>query len=106
MVVIKIELWRHGREEHKRDLGRIHISSIGGTETRGSYRVECFKAGDYARRSAAIWRTGRVVDFRRKVQGAYDLLLLALISCVGDRNAPAVLGLGQRTLSDEPVEGL
>lgn len=102
MVVIKLELWRGGREIDKRDLGRIHITNIGGTATRGSYRVDCFKAGG----GRAIWRTGRVVDFKRKVQGAYDLLLLSLIACIGTRHTSAVMQLGARTLHDEPVEGL
>lgn len=45
MLVIKIELWPHGDESKKEDMGTAHIWNDGtGTRTSGNYGIKIFKS--------------------------------------------------------------
>lgn len=99
MIIVKIELWPGGFEDHpqKRELQRIFIANVGGTAQVGSYDVVIPKSAEYAKRPG-IWRKGRVTGFPRLRLGPADLLFRALAACVGDRNREVALG----ELGDEP----
>lgn len=104
MIVCTIEMWPNGDQNHprKRELGRIIITNDGaGTDSCGNYDVKIPKSSEYAKRPG-IWKRGRVVGFPRLRLGPIDLLLRALIACVGDRSADAVQALGPSDLNDPP----
>jgi hypothetical protein len=52
-----------------------------GSRTTGNYRVQLSRKGA----PSSEWKTGEVREFKRKQQGVYDLMLLALDACIGDR---------------------
>lgn len=53
MLVIKIELWPGGFEEHKRTLGYAHIWNDGtGDKDIGNYKIKIFQWG----RKNKIWK--------------------------------------------------
>jgi hypothetical protein len=79
---ITIELVPRGDESLKRHLGTIIIALVGGTPTRGNYRVWLSKRG----KPTQVWKEGQVTDFPRRRLGAYDLLYRALAAVVGERN--------------------
>ena len=83
MLVCKIELWPSGDESRKREIGRVHIANVGGDKHVAEYKVELGRDDgdrDYP------WKHGRVTGFRRLLHGPYDLLMLALVSCIGTRH--------------------
>lgn len=61
-----------------------------GTPTHGNYDVRLLTWHDPPR----VWRKGRVEGFPRQRLGPYDLLLRALATTVGARNAAALAELG------------
>src|SRR5579863_6028070 len=72
MVIVKIEL--HSAKDHSvTELGRMHISNIGGTELRGDYQAEIFRRG-----TSHIQRTSIVKDYDRKFLTVWKLVLRAL----------------------------
>lgn len=85
MIVVRIEMWPKGFEANKYPLGEIRITNVGGDERTADYGVIM-----KTRRLQSIWRTGTVTGFKRAALGPYDLLLRALIVCIGNR-APALL---------------
>jgi hypothetical protein len=97
-VVVKIEMWPGGDPDKKYDLGHVVICNVGGTDEFGDYDVALFKSATYARK-AGKWRTGKVKRFRRRL-GPYDLLLRALIACIGGRSPEEVKALGEHNLGD------
>ncbi len=104
MIVVKIEMWPGGMEDHprKRELQRIFITNSGGTNEIGHYDVKIPKSPEYARRGG-IWKSGRVVDFPRLRLGPADLLLRALVACIAGRSREAVATIAGRELGDEPA---
>lgn len=94
MMVIRIELWPRGDEARKREIGRAHITNVGGSADAaiGHYDVELFKSLEYAK-SEGIWREGRVMNFPRRGGqfGTWDLLLLALLSALGQERVTRLL---------------
>ena len=108
MLVCKLEIWPGGNEAKARECGRVLIAYKGGNASVGTYEAQCLKTAEYAKPGnvGKLWRRGTVVDFFRKRNGPYDLLLRALIACVGNREGEAVRILGTRTIGDDPVEGL
>ena len=98
MIVCKIEMWPKGDATKAREIGRVLIVNIGGTATSGEYAIEIPKSAEYAK-SKGTWRRGRVHMFPRVRLGPIDLLLRALIACVGDRSAAAVGNLGPNDLN-------
>lgn len=82
MLRITLELLPHGDQSRKRHLGTIEISNVGGTPTRGNYRVRLSKRG----KPNQLWKEGKVTEFPRKRLRPYDLLYRALMATVGSRN--------------------
>ena len=82
MIVVKVELWPHGDQTRMREIGRAHISNVGGNEDFGRYEVELLKSAEYSVRNAGkVYRRGSVVNFRRKL-GPWPLLMYALQSAL------------------------
>ncbi len=89
MLVCKIEMWPKGDEAAKYELGEVRIASIGGDRHIGHYSVELMKCAKIAKKEG-VWRSAKVLNFQRMLHGPYDLLLRALIACVGGRSYFAV----------------
>ena len=84
MVKVTIELLPGGLELGKKHLGTIEIANNGtGTEFHGSYDVRFSKAHS----PKSTWFKDVIRGFPRKTRGPYDLLALALLRSVGDRNS-------------------
>jgi hypothetical protein len=88
MIVCNLEMWPGGDESRAYSLGVIEIANVGGTMTRGDYAVKLSKSPRLAKR-AGNWKKGAVQNFPRQRLGAYDLLLRALATVIGDRNPEA-----------------
>ena len=63
-------------------IGEIANDATGTVEI-GNYDVALSK---WAPKESETWKKGRVEDFDRQKRGPWDLLYLALHSCVGKRN--------------------
>jgi hypothetical protein len=100
MIVVKIEMWPGGNENHprKRELQRILITNIGSNAQTGDYDVTIPKSAEYARRGG-VWKAGKVRSFPRLKLGPADLLLRALVACIAPRNREAVTLLGDPALA-------
>jgi hypothetical protein len=84
VIKVTVELVSARGAERNRLLGIATIANDGrGTAARGNYVVQLSKAGA---RAGEAWRHGYVEGFDRKRRGGWDLLFLALRSCVGPRN--------------------
>ena len=87
MIVVKIELWPLGNEDEKREIGRTYISNVGGTPTRGDYKVRVCRKGQFeydprkALEGRGFTRTGEVSNYPRKSYNVWRLILRALQSC-------------------------
>lgn len=90
MLVCKLEMWPDGDSARAYPVGMVRIVQNGGDDEVVHYKVELDKASRTARRPEIPWRTGQVSNFHRLVQGPYDLLLRALIACVGGRSYEAL----------------
>ena len=67
MVVIKVELWPHGKQEGKRELAHMVIANTGqGTADEGEYL--CTMKAEYG------VRKGKMVRFRRRSQSVWSLV--------------------------------
>ena len=81
MIRIQIDMWPHGDEKRKYNLGEIRIANVGGTETQGAYIFSLTK------RDGGKWKSGILEgEFPRKRLGVYDLLFRVLRQVVGGRN--------------------
>lgn len=98
MIVIRIEMWPRGDVNRRYDLGLATITNVGGTAQRGDYKIELAKSASHGARKPGIWRRGIVRDFPRLRLGQYDLLLRALIACIGGRSSQAVAEAGAAEL--------
>jgi hypothetical protein len=87
MVVVKIELWPGGSEEHKEEIGSMKITNKGATEDGkfGRYFYELFKSKKYSK-SEGVWKKGEMHWFPRLTRGPYDILYRVLKEAVGSRN--------------------
>ena len=84
MVVIKIEMWPHGREEDRYTLGVAKIINDGeGTTELGDYNVELGHAGRFFGKSG-VWKRGRVVGHQRELS-PYHLVFKAIKAALGIR---------------------
>lgn len=96
MIRVTVELVSAISPSRSRVLGVAEISNDAtGTPEIGNYNVRLSK---WAPKTAETWKRGRVIGFRRRVRGPWDLLFLALRNTVGGRN-PTVTGsevIGQR----------
>jgi hypothetical protein len=88
MIYVRIEMWPHGDKSRARLLGEGKISNEGGTAEIGDYSAVLLKSPEYAKEGnvGKAWRSGEVKGFPRLKLGPWDLLLRALVSCVGTRN--------------------
>lgn len=89
MLVCKLEMWPERDPALSYPLGEVRIVQNGGDEEIAHYRAELDKASRTARKPG-VWRTGQITNFHRLAQGPYDLLLRALIACVGGRSHAAL----------------
>ena len=83
MLVVKIEL--HSAITGKiTTIGRMVIDNIGGTRTRGDYRVRLLRAnakewlGMYSIRHAKVTREGRVLNYPRLSYSVWRLVFRSL----------------------------
>ena len=75
MIVVKIEL--HSAITGKvAEIGRAHISNIGGTFKRGHYEATVFKRG-----STLELRRGTVLDYPRLSYNVWRLIIRSLLAC-------------------------
>lgn len=88
-LVCKIEMWPDNDPAQSYFVGEVRIVPDGGDGEIAHYKAELAKASRAAR-NPGLWRTGKVTNFHRLVQGPYDLLLRALIACVGGRSYEAL----------------
>lgn len=83
MLVVKVELWPHGHESMARELCRLFIANVGGTDIRGDYKTALMRKGE----TRAPWphggqigtcvkpgRTGEVNNHPRKSQHVLRLV--------------------------------
>lgn len=94
MIVVKVELWPGGDEEHAIDLGRAQIvndlqGSLASGLRGGDYHIRIEKGAMYSRRPGEVWKKGRVEGFPRQSKrvGPWELLFLALKACGIDKRA-------------------
>lgn len=83
MIRVTIEMLPHGDESKKRHMGTVDIANDGtGTRESGNYKVRLSRMDSPSR----AWKSGAIKGFNRITRGPHDLLLLALLSLVADRN--------------------
>jgi hypothetical protein len=79
VIVVKIELWPFGFEEHAKEIGRTYIWNTGkGSEDRGDYQVGVCKRGSTDRSKSV--RTGEVKNYPRLSFNVWRLIIRALKS--------------------------
>jgi len=82
MVVIKIELWPLGSEEHKQELHRgFIINDCSGSQTSGNYMFAFHKKGSPPSprpNRKMIFKSGQLKGFPRKRKTALELLKMCL----------------------------
>ena len=87
MIVIRVEMWPHGDESRKSELGIAYVANDGtGTSQVGNYDVQLMKSASMGARRSGVWKTGRVEGFPRLRLGQWDLIFRALLATVGYRN--------------------
>lgn len=89
MLICKLEILTADNSAESYPVGEIRIGQISGDCFIADYAIEIDKASRQAR-SPGIWRTGFVRRFDHSYLGPYDLLLRALIACLGGRSWGAV----------------
>lgn len=90
MLRVTIELIPGGDERLARKIGEACIVNLGtGTETEGNYGVD-LHGGTPNGNAGHHWKSALFGNFPRKRMGAWDLLLWALSSAIGDRNWKAM----------------
>jgi len=97
MIVIRIEIWPRGSFAERKTIAVGTIVNNGGTVTRGEYIAKFYGAGsassgdiqrvyDKLARDGHVsrqpWRVAFPKNFPRKVEGAWSLLMGALIEAV------------------------
>jgi hypothetical protein len=90
MIVVRVELWPGGDPSKAVRLGTATIVNDGsGTASRGNYFAAFGKRGSTFRdlKQKRPLRIGRVVNFPRKQQNAWQLLGLALYSAFGRKDS-------------------
>lgn len=87
MLVLKLEMWPHGDETRKREIGRTYIYNDGqGSARRGNYEVRVCRKDKYGtnlddlRNGKGFTRTGRVEDYPRLSYNVWRLIARALKS--------------------------
>lgn len=87
MIVVKVEMWPHGDEAKKREIGRTYIYNAGGGLKRGNYEARVCRKGKTAykledlRSGKGFTRTGRVENYPRLSYNIWRLVIQALRAC-------------------------
>lgn len=94
MLVVKLELWPHGDEKRKREIGRTYIANVGGSVSRGEYVAAVCRrgrhevprdlyamAGSTETNGPRATRVGHVHDYPRLAYNVWRLVVRALRSC-------------------------
>lgn len=84
MIVVKIELWKHGNENNKVELGRMYLANnMTGTKTHGNYNAATTRKGEERPpwslgKVSQPTRVGEVVGYPRKSKSPWVLVQMAL----------------------------
>jgi len=87
MIVVKLEMWPHGREDKKYEIGRTYIYNAGGSHERGDYEARVCRKGNYdyeledLRSGKGFTRKGSVTDYPRLSHNVWRLIIRALRAC-------------------------
>jgi hypothetical protein len=92
MLICKLEMTTLRGSDETYPVGEIRIGQIGGDCFVADYLVEIDKASRYAR-TPGVWRSGNVRRFDHSHLGPYDLLLRALVACLGGRSWTAIAAI-------------
>jgi hypothetical protein len=78
MIVVKIELWPHGYESKKVEIGRMTITNRGDSDNpkRGNYTVQVMRRGTVD----TVQRVGEVLNYARRTYPIWELVARALKS--------------------------
>lgn len=84
MIVVKIELWPGGHENHprKQELGRLHITNLGNhpnARRRGNYGIRVMRRGS----TNKVLKEGEVLDYPRESYTIWELVKRALNNVYG-----------------------
>lgn len=83
MIVVKVELWPRGDGNKAKEIGRMYIANVGGTQDSGNYEVAVCRRGTtkcpLVGETKAV-RTGSVRNFPRKSYNMWRLITRALLS--------------------------
>lgn len=76
MLVVKVELWRHGNENDVTEIGRLYVINDGtGTKERGNYELYLCRRGTTERPPDGVYTgKGRIKDYPRKSYPAWELI--------------------------------
>lgn len=102
MIRVTIQLFPFGDETSAKHLGTVDIANDGtGDQATGNYKVRLSRMDS----PTLAWKTGAIKGFNRKTRGPHDLLLLALMTLIGDRNKRIVdvLDAEYKLASQEPT---
>lgn len=84
MIVVKIEMWPHGRQAAAREIGRTYIYNDGGSLTSGDYEVRVCRRGKFERSTEQITkgegftRKARVEKYPRLAFNVWRLIIRSL----------------------------
>jgi hypothetical protein len=87
MIVLKLEMWPHGNEDKKYEIGRTYIYNSGGTNKRGDYEARVCRKGkpdfklDDLRSGKGFARRGSITDYPRLSYNVWRLIIRALKAC-------------------------
>ncbi len=87
MIVVKIEVWPHGREHASREIGRMYIANVGGTYSRGDYDVAVCRRGServpntIREDGPKPTRSCHVADYPRESYNVWRLITRGLLGC-------------------------
>lgn len=91
MIVVKIELWPHGDETKKYDIGYavIALNAVSKDRKIGNYDVALSHSGTYFNKDG-IWKSGEVIGHNRG-DSPYHLIAKALESALSNKKKNNIL---------------
>ena len=96
MLCIKVELWPWGIPFGHRELARAYIGRLNEAGAVGNYNVRIMKDG----KPGQVWKEGQVDGFPRLDYGAWDLLLMSLLSVLPPRRIKILQNKMKRILEE------
>ncbi len=82
MIIIKVEVWRHGSPLNVKNIAEMKIWNDGtGTKTSGNYKATISKSNNKGQ-----WKEGEAKGFPRLRLGIWDLTYRILHEILGQRN--------------------